>query len=454
MARASIRGLLITLVVLAVCGLGPVPPAGALERLINRSFETGDFTGWFTHSLPNEPNLRVRTGGNPGFGFFTATPTHGTHLASHSFDSVSTGVIKVAQDVVLPEGSATLTFDYRAAWDFSLGNTATQPRTFDVNIEPFGGGATLESIPIFSTGLPPPIRNLDTGVLQATLDLSHYGGRAIRVNLDATIPQPRTGPGHFLIDNVSVDATPGPPSPPPSGIADPTTVVAGKTIGQLTQDWWNRTYSLPTGQDPYTDNTGADANLAQSGDVFMVGNFRGEPTPIRQYTVPHGMHLLLPLYAGLYTRSDPANETRAFVRGVVTDDIDMVHSLHLSINGQPVDEATLFAQRHATGHFPVVVAAGANTNEPAGRHVASYGDGFWVMLEPPRPGLYEIIFGGKHPSGVVSVHDMITVLPEPGGLAVTVFGALCVLSRRTSRRLTASHRESPRLEALGDGMRL
>ena len=168
---------------------------------VNCSFETGSFASWVTTDLTT-PFLALDVGAagvSPGFGFFTSAPTQGSFAALHGFDGDGPGTIRVCQDVVLPAG-ALLEFDYRAAWNMTFG--ATLDRTFDVNVEPAGGGANLFNQEILRAVAPTV--NLDTGPLQAAVDISAAGKGARRVCFDADIPQNFTGPGFFQLDNVSV----------------------------------------------------------------------------------------------------------------------------------------------------------------------------------------------------------------------------------------------------------
>ena len=142
--------------------------------LTNCGFETGDFTGWVTSDLasPLVP-LQVVTGGiNLYPGLFITAPTEGTYAAGHGFDG-SPGTIEIGQDVTLPADSiTTLRFDYRGAWDLTFG--ATVDRTFEVVVEPSGGGAPLQSDLILTA--PAGDTVFDTGNLAAMVEaVEQYG---------------------------------------------------------------------------------------------------------------------------------------------------------------------------------------------------------------------------------------------------------------------------------------
>jgi hypothetical protein len=210
MSRPQLRNTVLwpgTLTFAAVLLMSASGKANAVDLLTNGSFETGDFTGWIASDIgvPFYP-LAVRAAGtSPGFGF-PAAPTEGTWAVTHGFDGGGPGTIDISQDVSIPAGfSAELSFDWRAGWNFLV--TATIPRTFDVVIEPSGGGAALQTTNILSAG-PPPATVADNGPQVAVVDLSAFAGQSIRVKLSSFIPQSFTGPAHLQIDNVVLDVEP------------------------------------------------------------------------------------------------------------------------------------------------------------------------------------------------------------------------------------------------------
>ena len=175
--------------------------------VLNCGFETGDFTSWTavdagTVILP----LQVDPGGfSYGFGFYTTAPTEGGFSVLHGFDATAgtPDTIQVGQDVLIPNGGL-LEFDYRGAWDLQTFG-ATMDRTFEVNVEPAGGGAPLQTDLILSAGAG--TINLDTGNLSGAVDLSAFAGQTMRVNFVWTIPEAFVGPGQFSLDNVLVSGT-------------------------------------------------------------------------------------------------------------------------------------------------------------------------------------------------------------------------------------------------------
>jgi hypothetical protein len=176
-----------------------------LNPLVNCSFETGDFGGWVATDIPGPfwPLQVVPAGISPGFDLFPSTPTEGQFAAVHGFDGDGPGTISIAQDVILPLEVTTLEFDYRAGWDMFNFPGSTQPRTFTVHVEPFGGGAPLQSDLVLTAD--PGSINLDTGPLKGLVVLAAFAGAPVRINFECFIPEAFTGPGHFQLDNVLVN---------------------------------------------------------------------------------------------------------------------------------------------------------------------------------------------------------------------------------------------------------
>jgi len=199
------------LVGLLIPASGPFTnPASALmvgpttELLVNGSFETGDFTGWefLDMATPFSP-LGVLSAGSD-LPMLVITPTDGTFAVGHGFDGEGPDTIEFWQDVAIPEGYvARLSFDWRANWSHS-----SLPRTFDVVVEPGGGGAPLFSTNIYTTTPP---GDADTGPVTETIDLTAFAGTSIRVKFIATIPEDFTGPASMQVDNISLVIDTGAP---------------------------------------------------------------------------------------------------------------------------------------------------------------------------------------------------------------------------------------------------
>jgi murein DD-endopeptidase MepM/ murein hydrolase activator NlpD len=164
-----------------------------------------DGVGWDAVDIAS-PLMAFQIGGaglSPGFGLFTSAPTEGSFAALHGFDGAGPGTIESWQDITVPlTGETELHFDYRAGWDLLNYAAATLDRTYEVVIEPAGGGAPLQTTLILTA--PAGTVNLDTGDLTATVDLSAFDGMSIRIKSVWTIPETFTGPAFFQLDNIAI----------------------------------------------------------------------------------------------------------------------------------------------------------------------------------------------------------------------------------------------------------
>ncbi len=178
-----------------------------VESCENCSFESGDFTGWTVVDL-TEPFIPAGVGAD-GFdpeqlGFFGAvTATDGTSVAFNGFDgngASDTGEIAFGQNLDIREGATTLEFDYRVAWDLLNEATALVDRTFEVHIEPAGGGKPIETalVETAAFGTVGDVGN------SGSVDVSAYGGQTVFVNFVWTVPEDFSGPARAELDNVRV----------------------------------------------------------------------------------------------------------------------------------------------------------------------------------------------------------------------------------------------------------
>jgi hypothetical protein len=235
-----------------------------LDPIVNGSFETGNLSGWTVKELTPASNPNLPLSVHPAgvqypadsfiafiyvLDYFGSEPTNGQFAALHDFNgndpaTPTSGPLQFVnrrelyQDVVLPAGTTTLEFDYRAAWElFRFGST--QDRTFDLEIEPAGGGATL----LDETILVAPNLTIEEDTENPTggagfyppgmVDLSAFAGQSVRIKFVWNIPEPGTGFGFFQLDNVRINTAPSANTPPVVTITAPasgTTVMAGDPV--------------------------------------------------------------------------------------------------------------------------------------------------------------------------------------------------------------------------------
>ena len=177
----------------------------------NGSFETGDFTGWTT-ATSGTPFVdwtvsAAAAGGSNGLD--STTPQDGTLNAWNGFDGAGPLEFTMYQDVDVPSGGQ-LSWQYRAQWNFTLGNTANIGRDFIVEVLDPNDDSLLDTLYTFNTGTQATNPTGDTGWLTETANLSAFAGQTVRLMFREVIPETNTGPGQLELDAISLVSTPLP----------------------------------------------------------------------------------------------------------------------------------------------------------------------------------------------------------------------------------------------------
>jgi hypothetical protein len=226
-------------------------------------------------------------------------------------------------------------------------------------------------------------------------------------------------------------------------VLPPHSVVAGKTAGEWSADWWQWALGFSTPGDPFTDPTGASANLNQSGPVFFLAGTAGGAED-RSFTAPAGKYLLAPLLVGELSQLEIGfDKTAAEVRQAAKDQADLIDELHATFDGAPV--SSLFDYREVSPDFTFVAAPGNPIGVPAGDSGIAVADGYFLMLAPLSPGTHVLNFGGGISSFdfSIDVTDTIASVPEPATLVLFIAGVAAMLALAALRAATLSAHACP-----------
>ena len=230
-----------------------------------------------------------------------------------------------------------------------------------------------------------------------------------------------------------------------ASIVPPGSTVAGQTIGEWTGDWWEWAAGQSVPNDAFTDTTGANADVNQSGPVwFVAGTFGGPiPPPGRSFQVPSDRYLLFPMVNVASAAAEPQfgfdpddfddPATLAAVRADATGLADMIDSLLFEIDGVPATD--LFRHREVSGFFSMEFAPDNPIGVDPGPSGPAFADGYWVMLEPlPTGTTITTRYGGGASAFEFSTEVTATIssVPEPAAAALLGVGlvALGVMRRR------------------------
>jgi len=169
--------------------------------------------------------------------------------------------------------------------------------------------------------------------------------------------------------------------------------VAGQSLGQWTNNWWNWAESFGPG--PFTDTTGARAGINQSGPVFFVAGTGGNAGPItRNVTVGNDKFIFLPLINWIVAAGpDPGfPDTKTEAIALATNTINPAN-LFATIDG--VSVPNLASHREASGaDFNLTVVNNNDTGFPPATYNDAYGDGYYLMINPLAAGPHTLHFGG------------------------------------------------------------
>lgn len=208
-----------------------------------------------------------------------------------------------------------------------------------------------------------------------------------------------------------------PVAPQNSLVYAPHSKVDGKTIGEWTGDWWKWALSFSAPNDPFSDPSGAKANLHQKGPVFFVG------APVNSaasgsFNVPGDKPILVAIVDGELSQLEIGfDKTAAQVAQAASDQIDPVDMslFHASIDGHAI--SNLASYREASPVFHFVAAADNPIGVPHGNSGIAVSDGYFIMLKPLGKGQHVLSFGGTVPAFGTFVIDANYVIARGNGEA-------------------------------------
>lgn len=203
-------------------------------------------------------------------------------------------------------------------------------------------------------------------------------------------------------------------------VLDPSSTVAGKTIGQWTEAWWNWKGMSSA---PFVDQTGAAANDNQSGPVFFLAGLSGTSTSAtRSFHVPDGKYVLVPLLNAIaYNVTSPQTKASNNLNSLFD-----LYDISAVLDGTPLSITDpLDPHRASASPFTLTLLSG-NPIGSAGSYSNAASDGYWLMLAPLSEGKHTVVFSAtlKADASIslpsITITDNITVAPEPASL--TLFG--------------------------------
>ena len=168
----------------------------------------------------------------------------------------------------------------------------------------------------------------------------------------------------------------------------------GASYGEWSARWWEWALSIPAAQNPILDQSGANCEQGQVGNVwFLAGTFGGSAS--RTCTIPAGKPLFFPLINNIGF-SPKGNETVIDLRKLAADLINSVDALTCTLDGAPCAD-NLFAFRAQSPTFEVIVRTGSLVAPQF--YDPMVADGYWLLFSPLDSGPHVLTFGATTSGG-------------------------------------------------------
>jgi hypothetical protein len=196
--------------------------------------------------------------------------------------------------------------------------------------------------------------------------------------------------------------------------------VLGMSYGDWSAAWWQYLLLFTNDVSPYLDTTGQYCNEGQGGPVFFLVGGPVNPT-IRSCTVPAGKALFAPIINVECSSVEPypfegKNDQEARVCAASWNDGTDIRRLKFTIDGHMVEGLGDFRVQSPYYYFNMMPPTNNFLGVDGATEGYSVSDGYWVMVQPLKPGKHVIHFEGYWTSGpgagaVQNVTYYLTVTP-------------------------------------------
>jgi len=192
-----------------------------------------------------------------------------------------------------------------------------------------------------------------------------------------------------------------------------------KQLPQLSAQWWEWAISIPTAYNPMIDPTGANCVVGQRGDLwFLAGVWSAGPVT-RTCSLPEDKMLFFPVVNYVNINSPnvcgqgPANLSVKDMRAWSASYINGITSVSVQLDDKAVN-----AQRVQSVVFAVVEPVDnvfvqpCNGDSPAGVYSPAVDDGYYVAVDPLKPGNHTLHFQAQYQGATVQdATYLLTVVP-------------------------------------------
>lgn len=197
-------------------------------------------------------------------------------------------------------------------------------------------------------------------------------------------------------------------------------------LPELTAEWRQWSYSIPTPVNPTLDTTGENCMVGQRGEIWFLAGVLFGGTATRSCSVPEGVTLFFPVINSDEINSpnicgqDAHNVTVKEAQAMVKSLIDAVQNISVTVDGKDVKKTLL---RRVQSQVYAVTLPEDNVfdqpcidaglgNVPAGVYSPAVDDGYYASVPPLAPGTTHIIH--LHAESGTDTEDLtynLTVVP-------------------------------------------
>jgi hypothetical protein len=165
------------------------------------------------------------------------------------------------------------------------------------------------------------------------------------------------------------------------------------SFSALSAQWWQWAWSMPAGNDPVGDTTGASCMIGQRGPVwFLAGARSGKPVS-RRCSIPEGVALFFPVINSSFVYvpdcGDP-NFSIAELRALLAPFIDAASGLSVVLDGRSIQRLRRVGSQVFPTVFPRRNVLGADCIVPGKVYSPSLDDGYYVLLPGLRAGTHHL----------------------------------------------------------------
>jgi hypothetical protein len=195
-------------------------------------------------------------------------------------------------------------------------------------------------------------------------------------------------------------------------------------LSVLSGQWWQWALSIPTSVNPVSDATGEYCMVGQQGSIwYLAGNFTGAPAVTRACSVPGDAALFFPVINNVQFDSPnlcgQGNESFSVkqLRENIKSFVDDAYGISVKVDGRSVkkDLIVRFKSPQFWTALPADNFFGGSPSCPAGIYSPSVSDGYYLALNPMKPGAHTIHIQAQSVSNgspfTIDVTYNLTVVP-------------------------------------------